>query len=219
MERSHILNNIPANKLQDALDKVKDNIAQIAINRWYESNIPVEYWSKKMENDFHGDTKLMEKYQNYITSLSESYKSGSSFCLAGQNGRGKTFTLTSILKKACNKNYSCLYTTIETIVSALNTFGDEKAIARRELMMVDFLAIDEVDNRFFGNSEASNELFARSFETIVRTRLQNNLPVLMATNSPNIKESFASFFKDSLGSIMTKVPIVYVSGVDFRKTQ
>src|SRR3984957_12553094 len=190
MERSRILNNIPPNKLQDALEKTKDNVAQIAINRWNESNIPVQYWAKEMEKDYHGDVKLMEKYQDYIKELSNSYKQGSSFCLAGQNGRGKTFTLTSILKRACNKNYSCLYTTIETIVAVLNTYGEEKNIARRELMMVDFLAIDEVDNRFFGNSDASNDLFARSFETIVRTRLQHNLHVLMATNSPNIKESF-----------------------------
>jgi hypothetical protein len=83
--------------------------------------------------------------------------------------------------------------------------------------MVDFLAIDEADIRFFNQSDNSKDLYGRAFESIIRARLQNKLPILLATNSPNIKENFVSFFKDSLGSLLSNVEIFSVMpGIDFR---
>jgi len=224
--RSSVLNNIPEKKIQLALEAVDKKIEDLqsratmkaAINRYAESNIPTEYWYLKMERDFKGDVKLISKYQEYTANLENTYTNGESICFAGKCGVGKTLTMSCILKKAALKGFSCLYTSISDIVNALTqSDNDAKFSVRRELAMVDFLVIDEFDNRFFGKTDSANELFARSFESVVRARLQNNLPVLIATNSPNIQESFVSFFKESLGSLMNKISIFYVSGEDYRK--
>jgi DNA replication protein DnaC len=225
--RSKVLNNIPARKLQEAISLINNETINSAdkatkllmINRYSESNIPLEYWALKMEKDFKGDPRLLEKYNNYIKDLRTIYSTGTSICLASSHGTGKSLTITCILKKAAQKGFSCLYTTLSDVVGALTAgYGEETKEAKRELTMVDFLAIDEVDLRFYNQSDNAKELYGRSFETIIRTRLQNKLPTLLATNSPNIKENFISYFKDSLGSLLSKVEIFTVMpGNDFRK--
>ena len=226
--RSKALNTIPEKKLDIALSAIKDSddtldnklVKSMAINRYAESNIPIEYWGLKMSKDFVGDPRLKEKYDEYVLDIRQSYVSGRSICFAGQHGLGKSMTATAILKKCCLKNYSCLYSDISNIVSIFTQGqAEDKYLARRELLMVDFLMIDEIDQRFFKQSDAANETFARTLEFIIRSRTQNKLPVLMATNSPQIKEAFANLFKDSISSIMNKIEMFSVMpGNDFRKT-
>lgn len=224
-DRSKSLNTIPNKKLLDILFSIENSekdlkiksIKLTAINRYAESNIPIEYWFLKMERDFKGDPRLLAKYNEYISEIKSSYNDGLSICLAGNVGRGKTLSACCILKKACEKGYSCLYTNISDIVNVmLNAHSDEKFLAKRELSMVDFLFIDELDNRYYSQSDHSNDMFAKTFESIFRSRLSNNLPTLIATNSPNIKETFLSSFKESVGSLMNKIEIFVVLGDDFR---
>lgn len=224
--RSKALNNIPKKKLQEILNSINEsndtisvkNVKLIAINRYAESNIPIEYWNLKMEKDFHGDSRLLDKYNEYISDLKSSYITGNSLCLAGGHGLGKTFTVTCILKKASQKGYTCLYTTLSDIVSVLTmSSGEEKFLARRELCLVDFLVIDEFDSRFMA-SENSADLYARTLEGVFRTRSQNKLPTLMCTNSPNIVESLNGPLKASIDSLMKGYLKVFpVLGEDFRK--
>ncbi len=111
-------------------------------------------------------------------------------------------TITSILKKASQKGFNCLYTTLSDIVNVLTVGGGEdKFLARRELTMVDFLAIDEFDPRFMPSDNAA-DLYARSLEGIFRVRAQNKLPTLMGTNSPKPVESFKGALRNSVASLM-----------------
>ena len=169
--RSRALNNIPYKKLQDALLTINNtndtlenkSVKLIAINRYAESNIPIEYWNLKMEKDFKGDNRLLLKYTEYISDLKKSFMNGDSICFAGNHGLGKTFVMTSILKKASQKGFNCLYTTLSDIVSVLTSGSNEdKYLARRELVLVDFLVIDEFDPRFMPSENAA-DLYARSF--------------------------------------------------------
>lgn len=224
--RSRAINNIPKNKLNEFLENIKNgdedvkikNLKLTAINRYAESNIPIEYWTLKMENDFYGDKNLLKKYDDYVLDLKQSYISGNSICFAGLHGLGKTMTISCILKKASQKGYSCLYTTLSDIVNVLTqASGEDKFIARRELTMVDFLAIDEFDSRFMPSDNAA-DLYARTLENVFRTRSQNKLPTLMSTNSPNIVESFHGPLKQSVDSLMKGYLKVFpVMGEDFRK--
>ena|ERR1035437_4784587 len=227
-ERSQALNNIPNKKLQDTLSSIKngadtDDIKQvklIAINRYYESNIPIEYWELTMNKNFTGDPRLKKKYEDYISDIKSSYLNGSSLCLAGFYGLGKTMTSTCILKKACQKGYSCLYTTLSDIVAVLTQANaEDKFLARRELFLVDFLVIDELDERFMATENAA-DLSARSLEGVFRTRSQNKLPTLICTNSPNIIECFTGNLKASLNSLMQGYMEFFpVLGNDFRKIE
>ena len=195
--RSPALNNIPKKKLREWLAAIKEktpdikdqNVKLQAINRYAESNIPIEYWSLKMEKDFSGDPRLKTKYEEYIADLKNSYINGVSICFAGSHGVGKTMAVSCILKNAAQKGFSCLYTTLSDIVNALTSAPNEdKFSARRELTLVDFLVIDEFDSRFMPSDNAA-DLYARSLESVFRTRSQNKLPTLMCTNSPNVVES------------------------------
>lgn len=225
--RSRALNNIPSRKLQEVLDAVNNDqstnddakyVKAIAINRYAESNIPIEYWSLRMDRDFQGDPRLLTKFNEYISDLKNSYVTGSSLCFAGGHGLGKTMTTTCILKKASQKGFSCLYTTLSDIVSVLTqATGEDRFVARRELALVDFLAIDEFDSRFMPSENAA-DLYARSLESVFRTRSQNRLPTLMCTNSPNVVESFSGPLKASVDSLMKGYLKVFpVMGEDFRK--
>jgi DNA replication protein DnaC len=227
LTRSKSLNNIPARKVQSALEAIKNSqddlkvqhTKLIAVNRYAESNIPIEYWSLKMERDFKGDPRLLAKYEEYISDLKSIYLNGTSLCLAGGHGLGKTMTITCILKKASQKGYSCLYTTLSDIVSVLTSGnGEDKFLAKRELVLVDFLAIDEFDSRFMPSENAA-DLYARSLETVFRTRSQNKLPTLMGTNSPKPEESFSGTLKASIDSLMKGYIKTFpvLPGKDFRK--
>lgn len=130
-----------------------------------------------------------------------------------------TLTISSILKKASEKNYTCLYTTLSDIVNVLTQAGSEdKFLARKELSLVDFLAIDEFDSRFMPNENAA-DLYARTLENVFRTRSQNKMPTLMATNSPNAVESFHGSLKTSIDSLMHGYVKIFsvAPGLDFRK--
>ena len=224
--RSPALNNIPKKKLREWLstieastEDIKDrSVKLIAINRYAESNIPIEYWSLKMERDFFGDSRLKNKYEEYVSDLKSSYINGSSICFAGAHGGGKTMAVTCILKKASQKGYSCLYTTLSDIVNVLTSASNEdKYSARRELALVDFLVIDEFDSRFMPSENAA-DLYARSLEGVFRTRSQNKLPTLMCTNSPNVVESLNGSLKASIDSLMKGYMKVFpVFGEDGRK--
>jgi DNA replication protein DnaC len=224
--RSRALNNIPQKKLKDILYSIEcsesdiqsKHVKLMAVNRYAESNIPIEYWGLKMEKDFQGDNRLLTKYVEYTQDLKQSYLDGISICFAGSHGLGKTMTITCILKKSCQKGFSALYTTLSDIVNVLTQASvEEKFLARRELTMVDFLAIDEFDSRFIASDNAA-ELYARTLEGVFRTRSQNKLPTLMCTNSPNIVETFNGPLKASIDSLMKGYLKVFpVLGEDFRK--
>lgn len=224
--RSRALNNIPAKKLQDKLASIQDSsdsqevkmVKLLAVNRYAESNIPIEYWGLSMEKDFIGDPRLKQKYDEYVADLKNSYITGNSLCLAGMHGLGKTMAVTCILKKAAQKGYSCLYTTLSDIVTVLTSAGGEdKFLAGRELRLVDFLIIDEFDPRFMATENAA-DLYARTLEGVFRTRSANKLPTLMCTNSPNVVESFTGPLRSSIDSLMKGYMKVFpVLGEDIRK--
>lgn len=188
----------------------------VAYNRYAESNIPINYWDLDMVS-FKGADGLLSFYKEL--NIQSVYNSGQSFFLIGPHGTGKSSTATNILKSACHKNYSCLYTTLSDIVaSLLDAPFEEKFLSRKELTIVDFLVIDEVDSRF-SPSENSSDLFGRTLEQIFRTRLQNKIPMILCSNSPNPIEMFSGAIKESLDSLYSSTKMIVAIGEDFRKNK
>lgn len=234
--RCKALNNIPSKKLIEKQSEFISNCGEcknksitdgicrkcssaiIVFNRYYESNIPLEYWSLKMEKDFKGDPRLLEKYNSLIADIKKTFINGISICFAGNYGLGKTLASTSLLKNAVIKGYSTLYINFQDLLSVLTQGSNEdKFLARKELTMVDFLVIDELDSRYIGSDNMA-DLYARQLEYIVRTRRQNKLPTILCTNSPNLTEVFNGSLKQSLESILSGyMEIFIVLGKDFRK--
>lgn len=190
----------------------------IAYTRYTQSNIPFGYWDLFIDETFKGPKVLKDVYTKVVSDLPRAYKDGLSFCLAGVHGCGKTDVVSNILKVACQKNYVCLYSTLNDVVSALiDAHHEDRYLARRELTAVDFLVIDELDNRFI-QSESASDLFGSLLEHIFRTRSQNNMPTFMCSNSPNPVEAFSGALKVSIDSLMSNTKIIPVIGNDYRKT-
>lgn len=170
-----------------------------------------------MEKDFKGDKSLMDNYNEYTKDILNSYITGNSICLAGNHGVGKTLAMCSMLKKATWKNYNCLYINLTDMVSALILGNEDSFYAKKELSKVDFLVIDEFDPRFMASDNAI-DLYARLLETIFRSRANNKLPTIMATNSPNLLESLKGSLKTSLSSLFSGyIKMIPVFGSDYRK--
>lgn len=203
-------------KLHSACTKC--SIINKAYRRYAESNIPIRYWKLDMGN-FKGDATLFESYKNATDDLSKTYDDGQCMCFAGSHGLGKTLTCANILKRAAEKGYSCLYVTLSDIVAnAVHGPLSEKFVARKELITVDFLVIDEFDPRHM-QTGASSDLFGRQIEDIFRKRSENQLPLFMCTNSPNVVESFQGSIKCSIESLMNYAQIIPVIGADFRRNE
>lgn len=187
------------------------------IQRYADANVPVIYWDLEMEHNFTGDVILKEKYLEITQDLRQSYRDGIAICFAGGHGRGKTMTCCNILKRAVEKNFSGLYVNLGDIVSVMLNGKDseDRATARKELLIVDFLVIDEFDPRYMSNDKAS-DLFGKILEEIFRSRTQNKLPTMMCTNSPDVVKSFTGAVKESIESLMSTVKIVPVLGKDQR---
>lgn len=192
------------------------NTLNSILQRFANANIPVRYWRLKM-SEFIGPNALKKLYEEVTSDLDKAYRSGLSICLTGTHGVGKTMTVTSILRSALAKGYSGTYTTLNQIVLSLTSQSEESRIdIRKVYTAVDFLVIDEFDPRHMGSDNAA-DLFGRILEDIFRTRVQNNLPTFMCTNSPNVQESFQGSIKTSISSLMSYVKEVPVIGKDIRK--
>ncbi len=236
-QRCSALQNVPERKLTDGKKKIlseceedrdkkfdagvcqKCRIRQQALDRFANSNIPVEYWNLNMDVEFQGFPGLLKKYNELIADITVTYDNGTSICLLGSHGLGKTFCVTSLLKHAVLKGYTTLYVTLSDIVNLIvSGETSDKFNGRRELMQVDFLVIDELDNRHFG-SDLAADLYGRILEDVFRARLQNKLPTFMCTNSQKIEDAFPDKLKKSLGSLLKKVEKFVVLGSDFRGKQ
>lgn len=176
------------------------------------------YWTLKMDKEsFQGDEVLMLKYEEIVTDLRKSYLDGICLCFGGKHGVGKTLTVTNILKRAVEGSYTAQYTTLSDIVHSITSKDSvDKEISWKELLLVDFLVIDEFDPRYMGSDNAA-ELYGRTLENIFRSRAQNKLPTLMCTNAIDVTSGFSGALKASITSLMNYVTMVSVMGKDYRE--
>jgi DNA replication protein DnaC len=221
-ENYNPFHNIPKKKLSFSINEInklfKNNpivagkLIEIT-NRYYIANIPVDYWEREM-TDFQGPKILKNRYDNIIKSLDDSYKKGIGYCFAGGHGTGKTMAASNILKRAVETgNYSALYVNLTDVVSVL--LSGDSVLARKYLIETDFLVIDEIDPRFMGSENAA-DLFGRLLEPIIRTRIQNRLPIIICTNSTDMTSSFSGPLRASLNSLMKVVKLTAAPGKDRR---
>lgn len=203
------------NSLEDKRDLSK--IIQ-TFHKYYNANIPVDYWFREIDDKFMGGKGLVKHYNNIAVDIRKAYVKGVKLCFAGVHGSGKTMTCACILKRAVETNrYNALYVNFTDIINVLaSTNDDNKQTARKLLLEIDFLVIDEVDTRYIGSDKAA-DLFGRIFEPIIRTRIQNQLPLFMCTNSPNITDGFSGALEVGINSLMNVIRIVPVLGKDYRE--
>jgi DNA replication protein DnaC len=186
------------------------------IDLMFESNIPAGYWFVKMKG-FAGSKKLEEIVNDYIDNIKDKYTQGTSICLAGNQGTGKTMSSICILKAALKRDFSVHYTTASDIMADMTNYDSSSGV-RKTLRETDFLVIDELDSRFFP-SDAQKELFSSIYESIFRFRAHNNLPTIICTNeTDDILSVFCGQAKQAIDSLNKQYITIYpVVGTDYRK--
>ena|SRR3990167_3097231 len=185
------------------------------VDKMAEAHIPVMYWTLKM-SDFSGAKNIKDSIIGYTTDLDRHYKNGTNVCLSGTLGTGKTYGLTNILKAALSSGYVAYYTTLSEMVHEL-TSNLTKFSTNQVLLQADFLAIDEVDSRHIAQSDAAQDFYGTIFERILRSRLQNRLPTLLATNNSNLEDAFGKQFRKIIESLSAScMMVVPALGQDYR---
>lgn len=195
----------------------KCHLKSLILDKYIDANLPIDFVNRTM-NEFKGDKKLAELYNNIIDNFDEKVLGeGCAYLLKGMHGVGKTYFASMLIKHGCIK-YNCLYTVLTEIVSIL-TSGDRqnKLLAFNELKKLDLLVIDEFDPRFFG-TDAAAELYGRILESVLRIRLQNKMATILISNNPDPAKSLGGDLSESISSLISGyMKEIIVIGPDFRK--
>jgi DNA replication protein DnaC len=185
------------------------------IQKYSDAGIPSSYWTSQFSS-FDGDPDYKETVMSVISKIDDAYDSGKSFMFAGPLGVGKTFGISSILKMAICKDYSVKYTSMVEVINSILSGSNPNAAS--DLIKYDFLAIDEFDNRWIFPSEKAEQIFGSSMEYILRSRFQNGLPTILATNNAEIDSILSGMHGKAFSSLRNQyMKTIYLSGKDFRK--
>jgi DNA replication protein DnaC len=186
------------------------------IDRMSEAAIPVDYWMRRMK-DWYGDAEFAAWLDAHLADIDAVFRDGRVLCLKGDRGVGKTMAACGVLKRAIRANYTAHYATLVEVVEQLTS--RDAPPYRRLLKMVDFLVVDEVDQRFF-DTPASRQLYGNHFENVMRLRTQNRLPMVMCTNSLDLDQIFAGEFQHSFASLRAQfMDEQVILGADARKKE
>lgn len=220
---------VPARKLQSIEEKIKKDCScqgsscseckqKIARVRSYaKAELPMDYWLLSMK-DFKGDPNF-KKYiiDNVLTDINKFYEDGMSLAFVGNLGIGKTYAAVCVLKTAIMSGFSARYIYMSDIIQ--KSLEPHSSIFD-ELTTVDFLTLDEYCDRYVFPSDKAEQLFGQTMERILRHRLQNRMPTIICSNTPDLKDVLAGEFSRAVDSLFSRyVKTIYVSGKDFRKSQ
>jgi len=114
--------------------------------------------------------------REYADHFEEMREDGTGLFLFGGPGSGKTYAAAQIVNELTDRGYDCLFTSMNNIVTELNTTGLE---GRRNLFYQifskDLLVLDDLGSEV--ESSYSNQIFIQ----IVNTCLSKYIPVIITT--------------------------------------
>ena len=188
------------------------------INTISRAGIPVSYWDYNLDT-FFGNVEFKKLIEEYVKNIDGIFNSGKSIIFMGNLGVGKTFAGIELLKAASYKKYSILYTAMSEIIDMLLN-RETKYNFKSLLLDSDFLMIDELDSRHMPSSDYAKEIFGENLEYIIRSRIQNKLPIIFCTNNSDLN-MFEGYFKYVFDSLLSKNNLIKipVAGLDLRKTE
>jgi len=185
------------------------------IQKYHDGNIPSSFWLKSFK-EYSGDDEYAEIVRDKIQNIDRVFDKGESAIFAGNLGVGKTYGICSILKMASNKGYNTKYFSMAEIINKILSKNNDGFL--QDLCEIDFLAIDEFDNRWIFPSEKAEQVFGSSMEYLLITRFQASLPTFLATNNSDLDQILSGSYGRSFSSLRSQyLKTIFVSGKDFRK--
>ncbi|MBQ3366676.1 MAG: ATP-binding protein [Acidaminococcaceae bacterium] len=118
-------------------------------------------------------TKVMREYANHYE---EMLKEGTGLFIYGGPGAGKSYAAAEIVNELTDNGYDCMFTSMNNIMTELNTMGLE---GRRNLFSQifskDLLVLDDL------GSEVETPFCNQTFIQIVNTCLSKCIPIVITT--------------------------------------
>lgn len=177
------------------------------------SGIGVKYqrldWS-----DFAGDEAALDQVSSYVLRHEQMIRRGMGLVLSGPLGTGKTFLGTMVLKELIKRGYNCWATTFANTIEAFTaTWGnqDEKRWFARKFMYSQVLLLDDLGR----DLRTGNNLPQSTFDSILRTRVQEGRTTLVTTNMSmrELETGYGSAVLSLLKEVSLRIDF---KGSDFR---
>jgi DNA replication protein DnaC len=195
---------------QDCVCRKKMNLAASA----YEACIPQDFWWIR-ETQVINNRNVFERVVNpYVNKLRQALKHGYGLVLLGDNGVGKTYFISYILMEAIKRHATVYYTTMPDLDYNLKRGFKNPEIEERLNWMLtsDFLAIDELGKE---RAKLDNKYMDAQVERILKRRLDDNYPMILATNMDS--DSLDQAYGVTVASMLSgKFEIVTMEPGDFR---
>ena len=147
----------------------------------YEGCVPQDFWHIQPSDITHNKDIFTQVVLRYVKRLNRALSRGYGLAFLGDNGVGKTYFISYVLMEAIKQGRSVYYTTMPDLDFNIKRGFKDKEIEDRLawLLTSDFLAIDEMGKE---RAKADNKYMDAQVERILKRRLDDSNPMLIATN-------------------------------------
>jgi len=169
------------------------------------AGIPIIYRSltiKDIDPEFaKNNVEGMTKALKYWRLIQKAHDDGTGLFLNGDNGSGKSFVASLILKEALVNGFSAHFVLLKELTSAaFDALRDEDAREDLEALITqtDFLVIDEFDKMY----QDKNEFVINLLDALFKQRYYTNKPLIITSNTPF--EEIINTHSSSIASMFTE---------------
>ncbi len=149
-----------------------------------QANLPKKFYNltrDDLDHEFIVQNSGIDQVSNYSDQLEKMLKLGKGLFLQGENGAGKSFIATLILRKALEMGYTSYFILqrdlVNTAFAAL--YDDEiRNDLEKIICKIDFLIIDEIDKMFIDSGEKVQNLL----EGLLKKRSYVGKPLIVTSN-------------------------------------
>jgi len=164
--------------------------------------------------DYDGDKEVLSALLRYIEGYERYAARGIGLLLTGSYGTGKTLLANLILKEFVKQGYRVFATTFAQTIDMLTAgwkSNDDRRYFQRRFVDSEILLLDDVGREL----RSKSNLTESTFDTILRTRVQEGRPTFITTNmSP---EELGDGYGSAVLSLLKEHSIVCeMTGEDFR---
>ena len=164
--------------------------------------------------DYDGDKEVLSALLRYIEGYERYAARGIGLLLTGSYGTGKTLLANLILKEFVKQGYRVFATTFAQTIDMLTAgwkSNDHRRYFQRRFVDSEILLLDDVGREL----RSKSNLTESTFDTILRTRVQEGRPTFITTNmSP---EELGDGYGSAVLSLLKEHSIVCeMTGEDFR---
>lgn len=173
--------------------------------------IPRLFHDSEIE-DYTGDENVKTLMQRYVANIHDMFADCVNLTFLGNNGNGKTFLSSLLLKNAYRYNYSARRIIFSSYIG-LN-FKREKTeldiLSIENTHNVEFLVIDEIGKEVDLASKSNVSLL----EELLKYREEKGLPTILCSNLT--KESILQKYGETIFSLITQSKILTLPDGDVR---